>query len=249
MFFDDFISQTFSKLFSVLSLESCWTGDTADKAERALPSILWKSCKSWADLDCEAVWEIEPYHSVLFALLSGFFVFNVQYTTGCSFLFSFLESLLHLQCKQTRQPSVALFMAYLTSQNTKTLWIHSVCNQRFVHLWFWVKTGWAIKVNFNTQCSASTNLTTKIRWGYHTKTHGYRPCQLVGDTTQNDRWDWHTSGGVPVGTMLAHQIWWAEPNKVFTVHWHVMLWLNDLKFQHTTHKLSIKYIDHPTMWN
>ncbi|KAL5515679.1 hypothetical protein EMCRGX_G000880 [Ephydatia muelleri] len=70
-------------------------------------------------IDCEVVCEVEPYHSV-FALLSGFFVFNVQYTTGCKSMFRFLESLLHLQCKQTRQPSVALFMAALTSLNTKT---------------------------------------------------------------------------------------------------------------------------------
>ena len=70
-------------------------------------------------IDSEVVCEVEPYHSV-FALLSGFFVFNVQYTTGCKSMFRFLESLLHLQCKQTRQPSVALFMAALTSLNTKT---------------------------------------------------------------------------------------------------------------------------------
>ena len=66
-------------------------------------------------IDREVVCEIEPNHSV-FALLSGFFVFNVQYTTGCSLLFSFLESLLNIQIKQTRQPSVALFMASLASQ-------------------------------------------------------------------------------------------------------------------------------------
>ena len=60
-------------------------------------------------IDCE----VELYHSV-FALCSGFFVFNVQHTTGCNALFSFLESLLNLQSKQTRQPSVALFMTSLT---------------------------------------------------------------------------------------------------------------------------------------
>ena len=44
-----------------------------------------------------------------------------MYTTGCSLMFSFLESMLSLQSKQTRQPSVALFLVSLTSQNTETV--------------------------------------------------------------------------------------------------------------------------------
>ncbi|KAL5473554.1 hypothetical protein EMCRGX_G028047 [Ephydatia muelleri] len=55
------------------------------KAGSALPSVLWGShpAQIYLVIDCE-------------------------YTTGCSTLFSFLESLLNLQSKQTRQPSVGL---------------------------------------------------------------------------------------------------------------------------------------------
>ena len=58
-------------------------------------------------IDCE----VELYTTLYLHFVLDF---NVQYITGCSTLFSFLESLLKLQSKQTRQPSVALFTASLT---------------------------------------------------------------------------------------------------------------------------------------
>lgn len=67
-------------------------------------------------IDCEIVCEILPPDDAVFSLLCVFFVFNLHYTSSCTLMFSFLESLLNLKlCKQTRPPSVAHFMAALAS--------------------------------------------------------------------------------------------------------------------------------------
>lgn len=49
-------------------------------------------------IDCEIVCEMNINDGV-FALLCGFFVFNIHYTPGCAMLFTFIEALLNFKCK------------------------------------------------------------------------------------------------------------------------------------------------------